>query len=62
MYTITMDLSMSITDDDHKLDRISESTNSDKYKLIKLPMEQPDDGHRNGSHFGYEKYVGAGTL
>ena len=56
-----MDLSMSVIDNDHELDRISESMNLDEYELIDLPTEQPDDGHRNGSHFGYGKYVGAGT-
>ena len=39
-YTTTIDLSMLMTDDDHELDRILESTNLDKYELINLPMEQ----------------------
>ena len=43
MCTIIMDLSMSITDDDHELDRILESTNLDEYEIIDLPMEQQDD-------------------
>ena len=34
---------MSVIDDDHKLDRILERTNIDKYKLIDLPMKQLDD-------------------
>ena len=34
---------MSIIDDDHKLDRIIESTNLDEYEFIDLPMEQPGD-------------------
>ena len=58
-YTITMDLSMPITDDDHKLDRIYKSanldeyklrrvqtqtsTNSDEYELHKFANEQPGD-------------------
>ena len=33
-----MDLSMSINDDNHELDRILQN-----YELIDLPMEQPDD-------------------
>ena len=38
-----MDLSMSIIDDDNQLGRILERKNMIKYKLINLPMEQPDD-------------------
>ena len=39
---------MSITDDDHELDRIVESKNLDDYELVDLPMEQPDDtSHEN---------------
>ena len=34
---------MSITDDNHKLDRILESTDLDKYELINLPTEQFGD-------------------
>ena len=40
---VTMDLNMSIIDDNHKLDRILESTNLDKYELINLTMEEPGD-------------------
>ena len=38
--TLTMDLSVSIIDDDHELNKILESTNSDEYELIDLPMKQ----------------------
>ena len=42
-YTLTMDLSGSITDDDYELDRILkrilESTNLDEYDLIDLSVE-----------------------
>ena len=33
---VSMDLSMSIVDDNHELDRILESTNLDKYELMDL--------------------------
>ena len=38
-----MNLSMLIIDNDHKLDRILESANLNKYELIDLPKEQPGD-------------------
>ena len=38
-----MDLSRLIIEDDHEFDRILESTNLDKYRLIDLPLEQPGD-------------------
>ena len=56
---------MSIIDNDHELDRILESTNLDKYKLIDLPMEQTGDSsheHQISSHFRYGKYIGAGMI
>ena len=63
-----MDLSMCIIDDDLELVRILESMNLDKYELIDLFVEQSDDLSRKHtgigmapSHFGYRKYVGAGT-
>ena len=34
---------MSIIDDDHRLARILESTNTNKYELIYLPIKQPND-------------------
>ena len=50
---LTMDLSVSITGHKHKLDRILESTNLDKYELIDLPMEQPGDSSHE--HVGVRK-------
>ena len=65
-YTLTMDLSMSIIDDDYELDsileRILESTNLDEHELIDLSEEQrawwlvaQAYERWNGSHFGYWK-------
>ena len=34
---------MSIIDDEHKVDRVLESTNLNEYELINLPIEQPGD-------------------
>ena len=57
-----MDLRVSIIDDEHKLNKILESTNLDDYELIGLPMKQSGDlshkhTRRNGLHFGYSKYM-----
>ena len=41
--SITMNLNMSIIDDNRELDGILESRNLNEYELINLPMEQPDD-------------------
>ena len=39
-YTLFMDHSMSVIDDDNELDRILENTNLHEYELIDLPLEQ----------------------
>ena len=65
-----MDLRVSIIDDEHELNKISESTNLDKYELIDLPMKQSGDlshkhtGVRIDSTLDTASiyiYVGAGT-
>ena len=48
-----IDAERSIINNDHKLDRILESTSLDKYELIDLPMEQHDDSS--------QKYMGVIT-
>ena len=67
-----MDLSVSITDDEHELKKTLESTNLDEYELIDLPLmkQYSDYSHKHNGvrmagnyHFGHSKYiyVGAGT-
>ena len=38
MYTLTVDLSMSVIDDHPELDRILDGTNLDEHELIDLPI------------------------
>ena len=49
---VTLDLSVSIIDADHELDRIIKSTNLDEYECIDLPLMQPGDSSHEHTDVG----------
>ena len=64
---LTLDLSVSIIDADHELDRTIKSKNLDEYECIDLLLMQPGDSSHEHTdvglapQFGYGNYIGAGT-
>ena len=55
-------LSTLIIDNDHELDRTSESAELDEYRLIDLPMEQPDGSLHHLRDIGIAPTLNMGSM